>query len=134
MIWSNQSKNQTFLFVLSLFLVERYDPKTNKWSAVAPMTTRRKHLGCAVYNGYICKTCSSENHSIDLVLILNFSGIDAVGGRDDATELSTAERYNPKTNQWTPVVAMNSRRSGVRFINWVILSSHPSSSGWFSRG
>ena len=37
------------------FPVERYDPKTNKWSAVAPMTTRRKHLGCAVYNGYICK-------------------------------------------------------------------------------
>ncbi len=42
--------------------------------------------------------------------------IDAVGGRDDATELSTAERFNPKTNQWSPVVAMNSRRSGVRLI------------------
>jgi kelch-like protein 20 len=40
-----------------------------------------------------------------------------VGGRDDATELSTAERYNPKTNQWSPVVAMNSRRSGVSFSN-----------------
>jgi kelch-like protein 20 len=37
-----------------------------------------------------------------------------VGGRDDATELSTAERFNPKINQWSPVVAMNSRRSGVR--------------------
>jgi kelch-like protein 20 len=36
------------------FLVERYDPKTNKWLSVAPMTTRRKHLGCAVYNGFIC--------------------------------------------------------------------------------
>lgn len=36
-----------------------------------------------------------------------------VGGRDDATELSSAESYDPKTNQWTPVVAMNSRRSGV---------------------
>ncbi|CAF5193348.1 unnamed protein product, partial [Rotaria magnacalcarata] len=55
------------------------------------MATRRKHLGCAVYNGFIY----------------------AVGGRDDATELSTAERYNPKTNQWSSVVAMNSRRSGV---------------------
>jgi kelch-like protein 20 len=38
-----------------------------------------------------------------------------VGGRDDAIELSTAERFNPKINQWSPVVAMNSRRSGVRF-------------------
>lgn len=35
-------------------LVERYDPKANKWSSVSSMNTRRKHLGCAVYNGYIC--------------------------------------------------------------------------------
>jgi kelch-like protein 20 len=28
-------------------------------------------------------------------------------------ELSSAERYNPQTNQWSPIVAMNSRRSGV---------------------
>jgi hypothetical protein len=43
--------------------------------------------------------------------------IDAVGGRDDATELSTAERFNPKTNQWSPIVAMNPKQSGVRLIN-----------------
>ncbi len=43
--------------------------------------------------------------------------IDVVGGRDDATELSTAERFNPKINQWSPLVAMNSKRSGVRLIN-----------------
>lgn len=63
----------------------------NKWTPVAPMGTRRKHLGCAVYNSYLY----------------------AVGGRDDATELSSAERFNPNTNQWSPVVAMGSRRSGV---------------------
>ncbi|KAL5012390.1 hypothetical protein ScPMuIL_010941 [Solemya velum] len=39
--------------------------------------------------------------------------IYAVGGRDDTTELSSAERYNPQTNAWQPVVAMTSRRSGV---------------------
>ena len=55
------------------------------------MSTRRKHLGCAVY-------CSM---------------IYAVGGRDDCTELSSAERYNPILNQWSPIVAMTSRRSGV---------------------
>lgn len=71
------------------------------------MTTRRKHLGCAVYNSYICKSQTDRFTRFELRL-------DAVGGRDDATELSTAERYNPKTNQWSPVVAMNSRRSGVR--------------------
>jgi hypothetical protein len=31
----------------------------------------------------------------------------------DTTELSSAERYNPQTNQWQPIVAMTSRRSGV---------------------
>ena len=39
--------------------------------------------------------------------------IYAVGGRDDTTELSSAERYSPQTNSWQPVVAMTSRRSGV---------------------
>lgn len=58
------------------------------------MGTRRKHLGCAIYNNMIY----------------------AVGGRDDTTELSSAERYNPQTNQWQPIVAMTSRRSGVCFI------------------
>lgn len=63
----------------------------NKWVMMPAMSTRRKHLGCAVYNNMIY----------------------AVGGRDDCTELSSAERYNPHTNQWSPIVAMTSRRSGV---------------------
>lgn len=51
--------------------VERFDPRSNKWTIVAPMSTRRKHLGCAVFNNFIY----------------------AVGGRDDCMELSSAERY-----------------------------------------
>ena len=84
------------VFCLSVFVwtVERYDPRQNKWTLVAPMSTRRKHLGCAVYNNWIY----------------------AVGGRDDATELSSAERYNPHTNIWSPIVAMSSRRSGVSLL------------------
>ena len=54
--------------------------------------------------------------------LIKFKSIDAVGGRDDATELSTAERYNPKANQWSPVVAMNSRRSGVSYRIFAALS------------
>lgn len=77
----------SFLFTA----VERYNPQENRWHTIAPMGTRRKHLGCAVYQDMIY----------------------AVGGRDDTTELSSAERYNPRTNQWSPVVAMTSRRSGV---------------------
>ena len=45
--------------------------------------------------------------------------IYAVGGRDDTTELSSAERYNPQTNTWQPVVAMTSRRSGVGYMSWL---------------
>lgn len=80
----------TYLIVLAS--VERYNPQENRWHTVSPMGTRRKHLGCAVYQDMIY----------------------SVGGRDDTTELSSAERYNPRTNQWSPVVAMTSRRSGVR--------------------
>lgn len=76
--------------------VERYNPQENRWHTIAPMGTRRKHLGCAVYQDMIY----------------------AVGGRDDTTELSSAERYNPRTNQWSPVVAMTSRRSGVSASYW----------------
>lgn len=79
---------------LCLCLVERYNPQENRWHTVSPMGTRRKHLGCAVYQDMIY----------------------SVGGRDDTTELSSAERYNPRTNQWSPVVAMTSRRSGVSWV------------------
>lgn len=58
---------------------------------MASMLTRRKHLGCAVYKNFIY----------------------AVGGRDDASELNSAERYNSQTNQWQPIVPMKSKRSGV---------------------
>lgn len=71
--------------------MERFDPRNNRWTPVASMGTRRKHLGVAVFNNMIY----------------------AVGGRDDTTELSSAERFNPQTNSWQPVVAMTSRRSGV---------------------
>ncbi len=80
--------------------MERYDPRQNKWTSMAPMSTRRKHLGCAVFNNMIY----------------------AVGGRDDCMELSSAERYNPHTNSWSPIVAMTSRRSGVRLCG-IILNS-----------
>ena len=61
--------------VLYYVLFFRYDPRANKWTTGSAMSTRRKHLGCAVYNNMIY----------------------AVGGRDDATELSSAEIYNNST-------------------------------------
>ena len=94
-VYIRSSPGNTFLIFLPLS-VERYDPRQNKWCSMSPMSTRRKHLGCAVFNNLIY----------------------AVGGRDDCMELSSAERYNPHTNSWSPIVAMTSRRSGVSIWKW----------------
>lgn len=50
-------------------------------------------------------------------ILIFLLSIYAVGGRDDCMELSSAERYNPHTNSWSPIVAMTSRRSGVCIYN-----------------
>lgn len=95
--------------------VERYDPRQNKWSLVAPMSTRRKHLGCAVYNNFIYAG-KLFNHYLLFFFLKFYTDLKifpTVGGRDDCMELSSAERYNPQTNSWSPIVAMTSRRSGV---------------------
>ena len=50
--------------------VEKYDPKTNRWSPVAPMGTRRKHLGAALfqdklYVGEYLKVCFILNYLVE---------------------------------------------------------------------
>ena len=47
-------------------LVERYDPKENRWSEVAPMSTRRKHLGCAIYRVNILFYIIDHSSVLDL--------------------------------------------------------------------
>ena len=63
--------------------VERYDPVTNAWEAVAPMTTVRMTLAAAALDGKLY----------------------AVGGHNGASSLSSVERYDPTTNVWEAVVA-----------------------------
>lgn len=119
----------------------RYDPKENKWTKVAPMTTRRLGVAVAVLGGYLYAIGGSDGQSplntverydprhnkwtlvspmstrrkhLGCAVFNNL--IYAVGGRDDCMELSSAERYNPHTNSWSPIVAMTSRRSGVSLL------------------
>ena len=54
--------------------VERYDPQTNEWHMVAPMSKRRCGVGVAVLN--------------DLLY--------AVGGHDGQSYLNSIERFVPK--------------------------------------
>ena len=69
-----------------LSLVERYDPATNTWEAVASMSTARLGHGCAVVDGKLY----------------------ALGGKNGhrALYLSSVERYDPATNAWEGVASM----------------------------
>ena len=70
-----------------LSLVERYDPATNVWTAVAPMATARHSHGVAVLDGKLY----------------------AVGGYGHG--VSSVERYNPAANAWEAVAPMAAARA-----------------------
>jgi len=63
--------------------VERYDPATNAWEAVAPMSTAR----------------SSPAAAIDGKLYV-------MGGSGPNGYLSSVERYDPATNEWAAMTSM----------------------------
>ena len=79
--------------------VERYDPGTDAWEAVAPLTLARFGAGVAALEGKLY----------------------AVGGRgeededaweEDAWEaLSSLERYDPATNAWEVAAPLTTARS-----------------------
>ncbi|TRY99994.1 hypothetical protein DNTS_007783 [Danionella cerebrum] len=61
--------------------VERYDPKTDMWTAVAPMSLSRDAVGVCLLGDQLY----------------------AVGGYDGQVYLNTVEAYDPQTNEWTQV-------------------------------
>ena len=64
---------------------EKYDPRTNSWSAIAPMSQERTSFGLV---------------SVDDKLY-------ALGGREQSTSV---EEYDIHTNKWRPLPSMNMRR------------------------
>lgn len=58
--------------------VERYDPKTNTWTTVAPMHHKRGSPGVTVYKGKIL----------------------ALGGSQIYAQLNSVELYHAETNTW----------------------------------
>ncbi|XP_011506117.1 PREDICTED: kelch-like protein 5 [Ceratosolen solmsi marchali] len=70
--------------------VERYDPKTDTWTTVAPMSSARDTIGVCVLG--------------DKLL--------AVGGYDGQQYLSLVEAYDPILNEWTQITPLNSGRAG----------------------
>jgi N-acetylneuraminic acid mutarotase len=64
--------------------VERYNPVSDSWETVAPMSVARTDLSVAVSGGYLY----------------------AAGGYNDNGQLSLVERYSASTNIWSVVESM----------------------------
>ncbi|KAK0152834.1 Kelch-like protein 5 [Merluccius polli] len=65
--------------------VERYDPQTDAWTTVAPMSISRDAVGVCLLGDRLY----------------------AVGGYDGQVYLNTVEAYDPQTNEWTQLVAFH---------------------------
>lgn len=85
-----------YLFAIgggSLFAIhnecELYNPRTDRWASLCPMTTRRSRAGVT---------------SLDKRLYV-------VGGYDGSMDLTTGEFYNPAANTWSATTPMGTRRS-----------------------
>ena len=72
--------------------MECFDPSTNEWSAMTPMSTARKKHGVAVVDGKLY----------------------AVGGdNEDDEQLSSVECFDPTTKQWSAMTPMSTVRSNL---------------------
>ncbi|XP_055703551.1 kelch-like protein diablo [Phlebotomus papatasi] len=119
--------------------VEKFDPQTNDWKMVAPMSKRRCGVGVAVLNDLLyavgghdgqsylnsierydpqtnqwsCDVAptTSCRTSVGVAVLDGF--LYAVGGQDGVQCLNHVERYDPKENKWAKVAPMTTRRLGV---------------------
>ncbi|XP_024145640.1 kelch-like protein 5 isoform X1 [Oryzias melastigma] len=71
--------------------VERYDPQTDVWTAVAPMSLSRDAVGVCLLGDRLY----------------------AVGGYDGQVYLNTVETYDPQTNEWSQVAPLCLGRAGA---------------------
>ncbi|XP_072126625.1 kelch-like protein 4 isoform X2 [Mobula birostris] len=71
--------------------VERYDPKTDTWTTVAPLGVARDAVGVCLLGDKLY----------------------AVGGYDGQTYLNTVESYDAQNNEWTEEVPLKIGRAGA---------------------
>lgn len=71
------------IFLNLIITLPRYDPKTDAWTTVAPLSVPRDAVG-------ICPLGDR---------------LYAVGGYDGHTYLATVESYDAQNNEWTEVMA-----------------------------
>ncbi|XP_069487891.1 kelch-like protein 5 isoform X2 [Ambystoma mexicanum] len=75
--------------------VERYDPKTDMWTAVASMSISRDAVGVCLLGDKLY----------------------AVGGYDGQAYLNTVEAYDPQINEWAQVAPLCLGRAGACVVN-----------------
>ncbi len=79
----------------ALATAEIYDPATDRWTAVAPMGTGREgHTATLLHDGQV----------------LIVGGTGGYGSQPDVA--TTAERYEPAANRWTPAGTLSAPRTG----------------------
>ncbi|XP_076015779.1 kelch-like protein 4 isoform X1 [Genypterus blacodes] len=71
--------------------VERYDPKTDTWTTVSPLSVPRDAVGVCLLGDRLY----------------------AVGGYDGQSYLNTVESYDAQNNEWTEEVPLNIGRAGA---------------------
>ncbi|XP_042906342.1 kelch-like protein 5 isoform X2 [Parasteatoda tepidariorum] len=71
--------------------VERYDPRTDTWTLVAPMKIGRDAIGVGVLGDRLI----------------------AVGGYDGQSYLKIVEAYDPQTNEWEEIKELEDGRAGM---------------------
>ena len=71
--------------------VERFDPVTGTWDAVAPLAAKRSRMGVVVLRGELY----------------------AVGGDNGWDFLSSVERFSPDAGEWSEVPSMRLERHGL---------------------
>lgn len=97
-ISSEDQHELTLIFSLDIqfpFPFLRYDPKTDTWTMVAPLSMPRDAVGVCLLGDKLY----------------------AVGGYDGQTYLNTMEAYDPQTNEWTQVMIKSLFFSSVIYFN-----------------
>lgn len=77
--------------------VECFDPHTNKWLHCSPMSKRRGGVGVSTCNGFLYAV----------------GGHEAPASNPSCCRFDCAERYDPKTDQWTMIANISSPRDAV---------------------
>ncbi|XP_053398583.1 kelch-like protein 5 isoform X3 [Mercenaria mercenaria] len=77
--------------------VECFDPHTNKWMPCTPMSKRRGGVGVTTCNGFLYAV----------------GGHEAPATNPTCCRFDCAERYDPKTDQWTMISPISAPRDAV---------------------